>query len=83
MDKRDKLHLRGSDLDWADWFKSPYTKIVIELIEDIKISKLEEITSYEFDPEKFTQEVSKRIGAFNVLEEVLEEVNEFKKNQED
>ena len=41
MDKRDKLHLRGSDLDWADWFKSPHTKIVIELIEDIKIHKLE------------------------------------------
>ena len=81
MDKRDKLHLRGSDLDWADWFKSPHTKIVIELIEDIKIHKLEEITSYEFDPEKFTQEVSKRIGAFNVLEEVLEEVNEFKNKE--
>ena len=83
MDKREKLHLRGSDLDWFDWFKSPHTEIVIGLIEDIKRNKLDEITSYEFEPEKFTQEVSKRIGAFNVLEEVLEEVNEFKKNQED
>tara|TARA_R100000900_G_scaffold129575_1_gene105457 strand:+ start:349 stop:600 length:252 start_codon:yes stop_codon:yes gene_type:complete len=83
MDKRDKLHLRGSDLDWTDWFKSPHTKIVIELIEDIKIHKLEEITSYEFEPQKFTQEVAKRIGAFNVLEEVLQEINEFKRNQED
>ena len=71
----------GLDLDWFDWFKSPHTKIVIGLIEDIKRKKLEEITSYEFEPEKFTQEVSKRIGAFNVLEEVLENVNEFKNKE--
>ena len=32
MDKREKLHLRGLDLDWFDWFKSPHTEIVIGLI---------------------------------------------------